>query len=125
MRGQLSLEYAFAVLAWIVICLLISQFINSYLSLFTYQQSMASYSSTAGFVSELAASDIDGFRYAYTYLDFDKNLTFNNTIASIRLSSGEIIARSPTNYTYADSFKQGDDILIKNQDGRILMVKVA
>ncbi len=123
-KGQMSIEYVFAAFMWIIICSLVAYAVNWPLSALTSQNSMRSYSAVAGSISGIADSDVDGMRYFYGHYRVDGNFTFNNTSASLQVGGEEYIASSAANYTYSDLIQRGDKLLIKNQDGKALAVKV-
>ena len=123
-KGQMSIEYVFAAFMWIIICSLIAYAVNWPLSAFTSQNLMRSYSAVSGSISSIADSDVDGMRYLYGHYRVEGNFSFNNTSASLQVGGEEYIASSAANYTYSDLLQRGDKLLLKNQDGKALAVKV-
>ena len=125
MKAQLSIEYIFTVLAWIIVCTTFAYSLSPYVSAFAYESNLLSQSTYTESFKEMGSYDLDGLKSLKGHYALAGNFTFNNTIASLRTSQGETVSKSPAAYSYADSIITGDRMLVKTQDGLISVVKVA
>jgi len=124
LKGQISIEYTFAFLAWVLVCVGLAYAISPYVSLLTSQYLLFSETAATQSISEVAGSDLDGLKLLKGHYNLEGNFTFNNTVASFKFSGGEAIVKSVVPYSYADTIRKGDKMIIKNQDGEIRVIRV-
>lgn len=124
MRAQIALEYIAAFLTWIIVCAVMTFMLNSYVSTLSLESEIMSYSATVQKLNEIAASDTDGMRYQYGHNRINNTISFNNSIASIHTRDRDILHPSPVSYAFSEDFHLGDTMLIKNQDGQVIIVRL-
>jgi hypothetical protein len=124
LKGQISLEYAFAVVMWTIVCTAIAFSIAPSVASFSSQSLFRAQASEALAVGEIASSDVDGLKVLRLHHRLAGNFTFNNTSATFVANKEEFIADFPTSYDYGDEISQGDTMLIKTQGDRAVVAKV-
>lgn len=125
MRAQLSVEYIFAVFAWVLVCTTVAYLANGYFSAFSSSSLELVQTARLLEMSEVAGSDLEGMKFLQGNYLLDGNLSFNNSISSLKTKEGEYLGSSAIRYAYSDEIPKGSKFLIKNIGGEAVVAKVS